>query len=306
MDEAGDRRFIRKASAMLAHMREADSSEALYASLLEALGYSRNRGPMMRLARGLTLGTLRSNVGSHADPQSLEALLLGAAGLLPHQRGMLLLTPEGTARAAELSVRWRAAGVRPVLGPGEWDRTGIRPPNSPHRRLAAAAVLLARYWQDGLQQALLDLSEARSAADIRRELQVEGDGFWAGHLDFHLPVSRAPALLGTGRAGEILVNVLLPHLYAAAHLAGDEELRRRAVHLYRAAPSCPDNEVTREVKALMAASKGGCPVVNSARRQQGLIHVYRVLQGRASPAPARRLRDWNAQDNGRPSAAVGG
>ena len=238
---------------------------------------------------------------------SLEALLLGAAGLLPHQRGILLLTPEGAARAAELSARWRMAGLRPALGPGDWDRTGIRPPNSPHRRLAAAGVLLARYWQDGLQQALLrPVRGTRSPAELRRELQVEGDGFWARHLDFHLPASRAPALLGEGRAGEILVNVLLPHLYAAAHLSGDAELRRRALHLYRGAPACPDNEVTREVKALMAASKGGCPVVNSARRQQGLIHVYRVLQGRASPAPARRLRDWNAQDYGRPSAAVGG
>ncbi len=306
LEEAGDCRFLRKASAMLARMREADAREALYASLLEALGYSRNRGPMLRLARGLTLGTLRSKVGGHASPLSLEALLLGAAGLLPHQRGMLLLTPEGAARAAELSERWRRAGLRPVLGPGDWDRTGIRPPNSPHRRLAAAGVLLARYWRDGLQQALLDLSKARSPTEVRRELQVEGDGFWASQLDFHLPASRAPALLGEGRAGEILVNVLLPHLYAAAHLAGDAELKRRALRLYRGAPACPDNEVTREVKALMAASKGGCPVVNSARRQQGLIHVYRVLQGRASPAPARRLRDWNAQDYGRPSAAVGG
>ena len=306
LDEAGDRRFLRKASAMMSRMRETDPREALYASLLEALGYSRNRAPMLRLAAGLPLGKLRPLAGGRADPLSLEALLMGAAGLLPHQRGVLMLTQEGAARAAELSARWRAAGLRPVLGPGDWDRIGIRPPNSPHRRLAAAAVLLAQYWQDGLRQSLLSLSGACSAAQMRRAFQVDGDAFWAGHLDFHLPARRAPALLGDGRAGEILVNVLLPHLYASAHLAGDAELKRRALHLYHEAPACPENEVTREVKALMAASKGGCPVVNSARRQQGLIHVYRVLQGRASPAPARRLRDWNGHQFGRPFAAVGG
>ncbi|MDE2942558.1 MAG: hypothetical protein OXP10_09545, partial [Chloroflexota bacterium] len=76
-----------------------------------------------------------------------------------------------------------------------------------------------------------------------------------------------------------------PYLYATAHLAGNAALGRRALELYRGAPPCPDNEVTREVKALIAASKGGCPVVNSARRQQGLIHVYRVLQGRAGCRP---------------------
>ena len=84
------------------------------------------------------------------------------------------------------------------------------------------------------------------------------------------------------------VNALLPFLYAKAHLTGDASLRSRTLQLYHSAPPCPDNEVTREMKALMAASKGGCPVVNSARRQQGLIQVYRVLQGRAAPAVARR------------------
>ena len=293
LDEAGDRRFLRKASAMMARMRDGDAREVLYGSLLEALGYSRNRGPMLRLARGLPLAKIVALAGVQSDQLSLEALLLGAAGFLPHQRGPLLLTPEGEARAAELSARWRAAGLRPVLGPGEWDRTGIRPPNSPLRRLAGAAAILARCLGEGLQQTLLNLAGAGSAADVCRAFQVEGDAFWAAHLDFHRPAFGAPALIGAGRAGEMLVNVLLPHLYATAHLAGDAELGRRARELYRGAPPCPDNEVTREVKALMAASKGGCPVVNSARRQQGLIHVYRVLQGRAAPAAARRLRDWN-------------
>lgn len=305
LDEAGDRRFLRKASAMMARMRDGEAREVLYASLLEALGYSRNRGPMLRLARGLPLGTMRSLVGDRPDPLSPEALLLGAAGLLPSQRGLMLLTPEGAERAAELSERWRAAGFRPVLAPGDWDRAGIRPQNSPLRRLAGAGAILARHWREGLQQALLNLSDSGSAADIRRAFQVEAEGFWAAHLDFHRPACRAPALVGAGRAGEMLVNILLPYLYATAHLTGNAALGHRALELYRGAPPCPDNEVTREVKALMAASKGGCPVVNSARRQQGLIHVYRVLQGRAAPAAARRLRDWNGQDNGRPSAALG-
>ena len=123
---------------------------------------------------------------------------------------------------------------------------------------------------------------------------MESEGFWAFHMDFHRPAHGAPALVGAGRAGEILVNVLLPHLYASAHLTGNPELGRRALELYCSAPPCPDNEVTREVKALMAASKGGCPVVNSARRQQGLIHVYRVLQGRgrAGGRPQAARQEW--------------
>ncbi|MDE2940805.1 MAG: DUF2851 family protein, partial [Chloroflexota bacterium] len=214
LDEAGDRRFLRKASAMMASIRDGDSREVLYASLLEALGYSRNRGPMLRLARGLPLAKIGSLAGDAPDLLSLEALLLGSAGLLPHQRRALLLTPEGETRAAELSARWSMSELRPVLGPADWDRTGIRPQNSPIRRLAAAGFILARHWQEGLQQALLGLCGVSSPTGIRRAFQVEGDGFWVSHLDFHRPSSGAPALVGAGRAGEILANVLLPYLYA--------------------------------------------------------------------------------------------
>ena len=288
LDEAGDRRFLRKASAMLVLMRNGDSREALFSALMEALGYSRNRVPMLRLARELPLGALRSLIGDGANPLSLEALLLGAAGLLPHQRGLLQLTPEGAEHTAELSDIWRSSGLSPAATPGDWDRAGIRPHNRPERRLAGAAVILARYWRDGLENGLRRACENSRPAGILRALQAESHGFWASHLDFHRPSTGAPSLVGAGRAGEMVVNALLPFFYAKAHLTGDADLRSSSLQLYSGAPPCPDNEVTREMKALMAASKGGCPVVNSARRQQGLIQVYRVLQGRAAPAVARR------------------
>ena len=170
LDEAGDRRFLRKASAMLARMRDGDSRETLYGALLEALGYSRNRGPMLRLARELPLGALRLLMGDEADTLSLEALLLGAAGLLPHQRGLLLLTQEGAERAAELSAIWRSSGLSPAATPGDWDRAGGRPHNRPERRLAGAAVILARYWRDGLENGLRRACEDRPPASILRAL----------------------------------------------------------------------------------------------------------------------------------------
>ncbi len=306
LDEAGDRRFLRKAGAMLALMRKGDSEDVLYSSLLEALGYSRNRAPMLRLARGLPLAALRPAAGNRTDSLSLEALLLGAAGLLPHLRGPHRLTPEGAERAAALADVWTGAGLRPVVAAVEWERVGIRPQNAPVRRLAGAGVILARHWREGLQNALRRLSLEAAPAEIRQAFQAMDENFWAAHLDFHLPAFGAPALVGAGRAGEILVNVLLPHLYASAHLAGDGALRRRAMQLFRDAPPSPDNEVTREVKALIAASKGGRPVVNSARRQQGLIHVYRALQGRVEPRAAAGPRDWYGNGFGRQSAADGG
>ena len=291
LDEAGERRFLRKTSAMLEVLRMGDAREALYAGLMEGLGYSRNRGAMLQLARGLPLGRLRKIVGRSADQPALEALLLGAAGLLPYQRGLRPQTPEAIERSAELTHVWRS--VEEPLGDGHcvWDRAGLRPQNRPERRLVGASYLLDRYWNSGLEEGLRQVCESGTPQEIERGLAVSGEGFWAVHLDFHLPMARAPAPVGGGRARDMAVNVLLPFFHARAHLLGNGVLRRRTLDLYRGFPPGQDNEVTREMRALLTASTGGCPVINSARRQQGLIHMYRILQGRVGRPRPPALRE---------------
>jgi hypothetical protein len=78
----------------------------------------------------------------------------------------------------------------------------------------------------------------------------------------------------------MVVNVGPPFFAARAYLLGDAELGRRARALYARIPPGQNNEITREVKHLLTGSKVSRPVVNSARRQQRLIHIYRVLMGR--------------------------
>jgi len=78
----------------------------------------------------------------------------------------------------------------------------------------------------------------------------------------------------------MVVNILLPFLHARAYLLEDCDLRRRTLDLYRGLPPGHGNEFTQEMKVLLMVSKVSHPVVNSARRQQGLIHRYRVLAGK--------------------------
>ena len=151
------------------------------------------------------------------------------------------------------------------------------------------SYLLDRYWSSGLEEGLRQVCESGTPQEIERGLEVSGEGFWAVHLDFHLPMARAPAPVGGSRARDMAVNVLLPFFHARAHLLGSGVLRQRTLDLYRGFPPGQDNEITREMRALLTASTGGCPVINSARRQQGLIHMYRILQGTGGPAAAPRV-----------------
>ncbi len=100
LDELGDRRFEERVNrfeivAAADEDRTPDGAvQALWAGLLEALGYSQNKVPFKRLAALLPLAGLveqerearfrRENAGERL--LNLEAWLLGGAGLLPSQR----------------------------------------------------------------------------------------------------------------------------------------------------------------------------------------------------------------------------
>ena len=142
-----------------------------------------------------------------------------------------------------------------------WRYYGCRPPNLPQQRLVAAARLLATHLEDGsLAQPLLDLVSRADVATGHRGL-VNALAVPAGDHD---------GTIGRGRACEMVVNVLLPFSYAVG--GARSRPGRRALALYRAFPRLDDNRVSRE----MAQQAGiGAALASSARRQQGLIHLYR-------------------------------
>lgn len=142
----------------------------------------------------------------------------------------------------------------------DWQLSGVRPGNMPQRRIAAAAYLLARYLGKGLVAGLLQLVREADAKNGHRRLE-EG-----------LMITRGlyGALIGRGRAREMVVNILLPFSFAWA----EGELREHAVELYGSYPLLEENQITRQMsKQLFGGTRYG--MVNSARRQQGLIHLYR-------------------------------
>ena len=270
LEDAGDLRFREKANAFAAAIAVMEEEEALYRGLLEGLGYSRNRDPFRRLAETLPWRTLRPRLAAQAPEERLlaaEAALLGTAGFLA---GEVSADPY----VAALRERWRTRSaaeppvslVSPLL---PWELTG-RPENHPARRLAGAARLLMRYVDGGLRAGLL-ATVAAGPAVLAGALRVAADGFWRDH--HHLTSSRArlPAgLIGPGRAGELAVNIVLPFALAWGESHRDAPLAEAAVAVFRRyrRPSSYG-----ALKSLSAAL--GSRVTTGARRQQGMLHLFR-------------------------------
>jgi hypothetical protein len=122
-------------------------------------------------------------------------------------------------------------------------------------------------------------------ANWRGRWLVTAEDFWGSHLDFGTPVRRlAPALLGMSRAGVIVVNVLLPLAAARGQAEGLPELSRKALEVYRRYPVLAGNTLERHMSRQLGINRYS---VNSARRQQGLIHIYKTycVQGKCGECP---------------------
>ncbi len=270
LDAEGERRLAARAARFAEAAAGEGIGQALYEGLLEALGYGGNSAPMRALARALPWRTLRAEAGRASGRgivrrQALEALLLGAAGLLPSQRGH--------ADAVELYVEalegiFAASGLR-AMPAAAWKLWGVRPANAPARRLAAAAALLDA---PGAPAALLDALGAATVGEALRPLSAVADGYWRTHFDPcagpcrpYGPSGLPPALVGRSRALEILVNVVLP-----AAVAGGDAARARA--LYARLPRPAAYGVTRFLEGALAS--GGARVPLDARRAQGLLALH--------------------------------
>lgn len=140
----------------------------------------------------------------------------------------------------------------------DWQLSGVRPGNMPLRRITGAGYLLARYLGKGLVPGLLQLVREADAKNGHRWLE-EGVMITRGSYG---------TLIGRGRAREMVVNILLPFSFVWE----EGELKEHALELYRSYPLLEENQITRQMSRQLFARSG---MVNSARRQQGLIHLYR-------------------------------
>jgi len=289
LDNAGEERFLAKAARFQHDLAQTEAGQSLYQGIMGALGYSKNKLPMLKLARRLPLQTLESMTqGEISDEECLarqQALLLGTAGLLPspsqnRHRG------NDDKWIDKLERLWASSHPTEAMSRGDWQLFKVRPNNSPLRRIVAMSYLILRYRRKGVFEEVVNMVNEVAVNKGHRRLEkgllVITDGYWASHFDFGSGNRlTSPTLLGGRRAADIIVNVLLPFTFAWSQLTCWSELERKAFDLYRCYPRLAVNTVERHMMNQLGL---GSRLVNSAQRQQGLIHIYNTLctQGKCS------------------------
>ena len=115
--------------------------------------------------------------------------------------------------------------------------------------------------------------------ELRSVMMPKASGYWAEHSTFGgKPHKKTVYLIGKERAADILVNIVLPVAYLWAGRVQSHQLMEAVQMLYDKHPKLQDNVITNQViQQLFPEKRMARSVINTAKRQQGLIYLYRLF-----------------------------
>lgn len=284
LDRAGEERFRLKASQFQSDIMQTGAGQSLYRGIMGALGYAKNKRPCLELARRVPLLVLesiyRENVTDEECLTRQQALLLGTAGLLPSQRpDCLHANKSNDLWINELERMWHTRHDTEPMPAGAWHLFKVRPSNLPIRRIVAMSYLIFHYREKGLFRGMVDIINEAAPDEGHRRLEtgltITSSGRWTHYLDFGRPSQvKMPTLLGRYRVADIIVNVILPFTFAWGEITSQPDMQQKSFALYHRYPRLMINSVERHMSRQLGLDRH---LVNSAQRQQGLIHIHNSL-----------------------------
>ena len=279
VEAEGLRRHRERAAVLESDIEALGADQALYRAIMRALGYSANTRQFEAVAEAAPIELLSALAGPSLTARRIrvEAELLGAAGLLPSQRGQQAEHPHVDA----LEEAWASGSPRAAPAVEDWTLAAVRPHNRPARRLAGAARLLSmapmarRRLAERVAGQVLNANDEGRGRDLVEWFQVRvgPEDFWARQLDVGRPAARPlPALIGRGRSLEVLVNAVLPFVGALGGWTRRPELVDAAATVLAGLGSVGWNRHTRYMADTLRLERRG---LGSALAQQGLLRIYR-------------------------------
>jgi len=201
-----------------------DAEGTIYHMLARAFGLKVNAEPFGMLAHALPLRMIQKY---RDDILRTEALLFGQAGLL--QVDMVDDYPRGLQQEHAALAKLHDLRPAPVAA---WKFGRMRPVNFPTVRIAQLAQLLMRC--NGTFAHLLEVDDVR---ELHQLMDLIASDYWTTHYQFDRASAAKPKRLGRTGADHLIINAVVPALFALGRLQGRPSLADRAMGLLEQLPS---------------------------------------------------------------------
>ncbi len=255
VEEAGWFRFHQRVARWRLKSKATTRHELLWQGLAETLGYSKNREPMIYLARQLPITEL-----SQKTALEREALLFGTAGWMNQPAA-----PDLSEHIRSLwEVWWKYRDNVTTIDGKQWSLSGLRPLNRPERRVAALASLSGQSRFSLLTDALdtADVDSVKSIFNTCTHPEWDHRFTLKGKRS-----TKSHRLIGASRVDAFLFNVFWPLTYSNQPETVETALRE--------ARTSADSLASRRTKVRLFESTVIKPLTGRLLATEGLLQIYR-------------------------------
>lgn len=244
-------RFNQKARAIAGRLEHCNHhwEDVFFITLARNFGFGLNGDAFEAWANHLSFRA----VDKHRDNLfQVEAFFLGQAGLLEETFGDDIYYQKLQKEFRYLRHKFE---LPTPMTNDQWRFLRLRPGNFPHVRLAQLANLYHR------EQSLFSrVMAAGTVEDVKKILVTKTSTYWEEHFTFQKTSPRQEKQLGENALNLILINTVIPFLYAYGIHKADESLCERATRFLESLKA-ENNHVTR------MWSGAGLPVFTAADSQ---------------------------------------
>lgn len=211
-------RFQQKAQAIQERLKRCNNNweDVFFITLSRNFGFGLNGDAFETWAHLIPFRA----VDKHRDDlMQIEAFFFGQAGLLEEDT-----TDEYQARLQnEFRYLQYKFALPAAMDAALWRFLRIRPDNFPHVRLAQLASLYHK------EQSLFSrVMEAETLKDVRQILVARASAYWEEHFIFGKSSAKKEKTIGAGAQNLLIINTVIPFLYAYGLHRADERLCDRA------------------------------------------------------------------------------
>ncbi len=252
--------------------------QLVYEMIFEALGYSKNKDIMLKLAKAVNIEFLKNYSNQENFDKVIASSLFNVSGLIPTE---FSFSDEATSEyVRELVETWDKVKDKydgPTFYPESWHFFKLRPQNFPTLRIAGGSRLVQRIIEDELIKKFIDLTHSENTANkvtnyIRNIIIVNSEGYWKNHFTFDKKAKEElKYFIGLSRADEIIVNVVLPVLSLYFEIFSEQEAARNIRNLYINYTQKSSNQLVNQVGDTLNLTN----MKKKSVYYQGMIELFR-------------------------------
>jgi len=252
--------------------------QLIYEMIFEALGYSKNKDNMLKLAKAVNLDFLIKFKDEENFQEIIECTLFNVSGII--SVGHHKLNEKSTEYLRVSIEKW--SGIKDQYDGSyfkkeKWNFFKLRPQNFPTVRIAGGGRIIKRLIRDDLLKSIImlftsDQKQKKIVSMLRSMIIVNAKGYWHNHYVFdNAAKEEIKYFIGLSRADEIIINVILPVLAVYFEIFDDKAAARRVKKIYLNFHQKSSNRVVNQVTDSLHIANSESKSVH----QQGMIELFR-------------------------------